>query len=491
MENSRELLLMIEAVAKEKSLPKDDIITILSESIEVALRKNFPEGAILQVDIDPETGNMNAWRLFKIVDSIDSENIEAEILQSEIDDEEVVDGYAWEKFDFKLTRQQFNIVKQVALQKIKNHSRDNYIEHLLNKSINIHSGTVKVIKKDFITVDTNGVDIIINKKNIPFREVYKNGDRIRFMIKEIGGHYVGDRASEDFLVELFKEEISSVEDGEVKIVACARNPGFRSKVIVSSDSGSRIDPVRVCIGNKGSHVKNIQQELNGEFIDIISYQEDPAQLLISAISPVNVTKIVMDEESKTMEIAVEDDGLALAIGRNGKNIDMISRLLGWSIKVYSETEWAEKEVHDKECLVKYFMFGLDCDNELADYIVDVGYSSLEEFVYLSVDEMDLEELDSETIQALKDNATETFNQKAKLAHAESIKTLYGLGFTSEEVDILIVENVLTIQDVADLSTYDLQDYLPHIDNDRAKSIILKSRQKISNLEVGAVWELQS
>lgn len=475
MENSRELILIADAVAKEKGLSKQEVLDILSESVEVALRKKFPEGSVVQVEIDEKTGDISAWRLFELVDTID--NIETQMLKSEVENEEVIDGYAWEKFDFSLTRQQFNIVKQVALQKIKNHTRDNYIHNLLDKPINLHSGTIKGVKKDFFLVDSNGIDIVIYKRDIPFKEVYKNGDKIRFTLKEQNGNYVGDRASEAFLSELFKEEISYVENGDISIMAIARNPGFRSKVIVSSTKPSKkIDAVRTCIGTKGSHIKNIQQELNGEFIDIIAYSDDPAQLLVSCISPANVTKIVMDEDSKKMEIAVEDSGLALAIGRGGKNIDMISRLIGWDIKVYSEDEWESRQNQEYESLKDYFSFGLNCDSELAEYVAECGYVSLEEIAYLSEEDLDFQELDSETISALRENALETIRDSAKNKKAEGIKTLYSLGFDQAEVDKLLNEKIYTIEDIADLSFYDLQDYLPNIDIERAKNIIMKSRQ---------------
>ncbi len=475
MENSRELIMIVEAVSKEKGLPKSEIITILAESIEVALRKNFPEGSLLQVEIDEKSGEMKAWRLFELVDQV--ENIEAQMLTNEVENEEVIDGYAWEKFDFQLTRQQFNIVKQVALQKIKNHSRDNYISNLLEKPRNIHSGTVKTIKKDFIVAESNGIDIILYKKNLLPREIFKGGDKIRFGLKEVGGHYVGDRSSEEFLIELFKEEVSAIDDGEIEIVACARNAGFRSKVVVKSNSkGQKIDPVRFCVGNRGAHVKNIQQEINGEFIDIISYEEDPAKLLIKAIAPVNVTKIIMDEDSKTMEIAVEEENISQAIGRNGKNIEMISKLLNWEVKVYSDNEWDKLHENEDSSLVHYFEFGLNCDQELSEYIVECGHSSLEEIAYLSVEELALEELDEETVLALKDNAKETLADKEKSSKAEGIKNLYSLGFENEEVDTLINEKLYSFEDIGDLSSYDLQDYLPNIDMEKAKNIILKCRQ---------------
>jgi N utilization substance protein A len=473
MENSRELILLVDAVAKEKGMAKDDILSFLGEGIEVALRKNFPEGAMVQVEIDAHTGQIRAWRLYELVDQI--ENIEAQMLHNEVENEYVADGYAWEEFDATLTRQQFNITKQVALQKIKNHAREQSISNMLDKPLNIYSGMVKVIKKDSLIVDYLGLDISIYRRNLLPRENFKAGDKIRFTLEENEGIYTGTRTSEKFLTELFKEEVPQIEDGEIEIVACARNPGQRSKVIVKSNN-SKFEPARMCIGAKGIHVKNIQQEINGEFIDIISYDSDPAQLLIKAIEPVNVNRIFMDEETKTMEIAVDGNDIAQAIGRGGKNIEMISSLLGWNIKVYSEEQW-EKNQHDQDIgSIQYFMFALNCDLEIAQYIVEAGHNSVEEIAYVPAKDLGLDELDGETVDALKENAKETLADKNKLSKANSIKVLYSLGFEEEEVIQLMSNNVLVTEDIADLSTFDLQDIIPNIDLAKAKDIIMKARQ---------------
>lgn len=473
MENARELMLLVDAVAKEKGLPKSEILSFLAEGIEVALRKNFPEGAQLQVEIDEKTGEIQAWRIYELVDQI--ENIETQMLHNEVEDEEVSDGYAWEKFEPKLNRQQFNITKQVTLQKIKNESREQMIQTMLERDINIYSGIVKVIRKESIIVDYSGLDISIARRNLLPRETFKLGDRIRFTIDEEDGHQVGTRTSEKFLIELFKEEIPQVADGDIEIVACSRNPGLRSKVVVRSNV-SKIDAARMCIGSKGVHIKNIQQEIRGEFIDVIQYNSDPAQLLVSAIAPVSVTNIVIDEDAKTMEIAVSNDDISQAIGRNGNNISMISKLLGWDIKVFSEDQWTTNQQAADIGFVHYFAFALDCDQELAEYIVNSGLTSVEEIAYLSEAELELDELDSETVSALKTNAKETIADKDKLAQAKAILDLFSLGFDEEEVNTLIENKVMTVQDVADLSTYDLQDYIPNIDMTKAEAIIRKSRQ---------------
>jgi N utilization substance protein A len=473
MENSRELIMLVDAVSKEKGLPKNEILSFLSEGIEVALRKTFPEGAIVQVDIDPKNGLIQAWRLYELVDQI--ENVEGQMLHNEVEDEIVQDGYVWEQFDPKLTRQQFNITKQVALQKIKNHSREQAIGNMLDRGINIYSGVVKVIKKESLIVDFQGLDITIYRRNLLPKENFKSGQKIRFTLEENEGHYTGTRTSEKFLIELFKEEVSQIEDGEIEIVACARNPGQRSKIIVKS-TNPRIEAARMCIGSRGMHVKNVQQEIPGEFIDIISYDKDPAQLLIKAIEPANVNRILIDEEAKTMEISVNENDIAQVIGRGGRNIEMISQLLCWNIKIYSDEQWDKNQLNQDIGAVQYFMFALDSDETLAQYMVESGFSSIEEIAYLSNQELDLDELDEETMDALKANAKETLADKEKLAKANSIKTLYTLGFNETEVNLLMENNLFACQDIADLSTYDLQDVIPDIDLEKAKDIIMKARQ---------------
>lgn len=232
----------------------------------------------------------------------------------------------------------------------------------------------------------------------------------------------------------------------------------------------------MCIGAKGIHVKNIQQDLNGEFIDIIAYDSDPAQLLLKAIEPVNVNRILLDEESKTMEIAVDNNNIAQAIGRGGKNIEMISKLLGWNIKVYSDEQWEKNQSNQDIAAIQYFMFALDCDEELAQYLVECGHTSIEEIAYLSIRELELDELDEETILALKENAKETLADQEKLNKCNAINTLYSLGFEKEEVIDLMSHSIFSNADIADLSTYDLQDIIPDIDLAKAKDIILKARQ---------------
>jgi N utilization substance protein A len=474
MENSKELLLVAQAVSKEKGLNTEDVLHALEEGMETALRRNFPEGAELHVTIDPETGEWKAYRLFKLVDQI--ENIEGEMLFTEIDDEIVVDGYVWEQFSFTPNRQQFNITKQVALQRIKNESRDNQIHDLMDKSISLLSGTVKVIKKDQMIVDCNGLDISIYRRNLLPRDNYKNGDKIYFVLEKEKNHYVGTRISDQYLMEVFKRELVEIEEGDIEITAVARNPGFRSKVVVRSMK-KNIDAVRTCIGAKGVHIKNIHNFLNGEVVDLIPFEDQPAQLLVQAMAPVNITNIVIDEEMNSMDIAVPDEEIAQAIGKGGKNIEMISKLVGWDINVFSETQWHIN--NNKETLQQAATLakGLNCDYSIAQMLVEAGYTSLEEIAYLPKDEFYVEELDEETHEALRENAREVCLQNDELEQAKNFGELVGLGLNYDEAEILQNNSILNTYDVSELATDELLDIIPTIDTDRAKAIIMSARHK--------------
>lgn len=472
MENSKDLLQVADIVSKEKGLSIEDVLNALAEGMETALRHSFPEGAQLHVSIDDETGEFHAYRLFKLVDQI--ENPEGEMLFSEIDDEIVNDGYVWEEYKFTPNRQQFAITKQVAMQRIKNESREQQILALLDKPVVLLSGIVKVIKKEQMIVDCNGLDIIIPRRNLLPRDNYKPSDKIYFVLEKEKNHYVGTRISDNYLIEVFKRELIEVEEGDIEIVSVARIPGFRSKVVVKS-LRKNIDAVRTCIGSKGVHIKNIHSFLNGEIVDITPYHEEPAQLLIQVMAPVNVNRIMIDEELKSMDVTVADNEIAMAIGKGGKNIEMISKLLGWQINVFSETQWEannnSENVKDLAILTK----GLNCEQEVAQLILESGYNSLQEIAYLPKDEFYVEQLDDESHDALRENAKEICGNPELLNKAIGFGDLVSNGLEYNEAELLQAQDVFNNHDLSELSSYELIDILPDLDTDRAKAIIMSAR----------------
>jgi N utilization substance protein A len=477
MENSKELLLVADAVSKEKGIDKELVLEALADGIATSLRRNFHEGVNIKVLIDSKTGDISAYRLFELVEQI--ENVENQMLTNEVEDEIVIDGVVWEPFKFELNRQQFNITKQVALNKIRNESRDAQIQNLIDQEVVLQSGTVKVVKRDQVIVDCNGLDITIFRRSLLPRDNYKNGDKIFFVLEKEKNQYFGTRVSNEYLIEVFKREIYQVEEGDIEIVAVARIPGFRSKVILKSNV-QNLNPIKVCIGARGIHIKNINNFLNGEIVDLISYDEDSAQTLLNAIAPVNVVKIVIDEESHSMEFAVPDEEISQAIGRNGKNIELVSKLLGWNLKVLSETEWNKKDNKEHVKYISSFMFGLECDEEIATTLVENGFTSFEEIAYVPNEEFEDTGLDNELITALKENADILMKNKLMLKTAIGFGELNYLGFSEDEIKLLSNENVLCNQDVADLSTFDLTDILTTIDSERAKCIIISARKEGEN-----------
>lgn len=481
MENSKELLLIADAVSKEKGISSHEVLDALAEGMETALRRNFPEGAVVHVDISEQNGQVQAWRLYKLVDQI--ENVEGEMLHSEIEDEIVEDGYVWEKFEFVLNRQQFNITKQVALQRIKAESREHQFEELMNKPIALFSGIVKVVKKDQVIVDCSGMDITIFRRNMLPKDNYKPNDKVYFTLEKDKNQYSGTRISNEYLKEVFKREIVEIEEGSIEIVACARIPGVRAKVIVRGKNG---DAVKTCVGRQGMHIKNIQNFLNGEIVDVIAYQEDKAQMLIKSLNPVNVLKILMDEDKEEMDICVSNDEIAQAIGRSGKNIEMISNLIGWKINVFSEDQWDEKECFDDARMIALFTAALNCDEEVASLLVDSGYTSLEEIAYLPKNEFYLEGVSEDDTESLRNSARETLNDPELLKQAQGIADLAWLGFTVEEQALLRNDKVFNLHDVCELSSYDLTDIIASIDEERAKSIVMKARTRQEKNELAAV-----
>lgn len=475
MENAKELLLIADAVSQEKNIDKETVLEALADGLATALRRNYPEGSIIKVLIN-HNAEIKAYRLFELVEQI--ENVEGQMLLNEVEEEVVVDGYVWEdlKFDFnKLNRQQFNITKQVALNKIKNESRETQISDLLDRDNLLQSGIAKVVKKEQIIVDCNGLDISIPRRKLLPRDSYKNGDKIFFVIEKEQNHYCGTRVSNEFLEALLKREIYPIQDGDVEIVSIARNPGFKSKVVLKSLKGN-VNPVKVSLGQRGSYIQSVNGFLNGETVDLISYDSNIAQLLVSAMTPVDVVKILVDEENNSLDFAVPNDNISQAIGKGGKNIEMISQLLGWTLNVYSEEEWDNRNNKEQDKIFALFEQALGCDNEIAQMLFEEGFSSLEEIAYIPMAELQEVDLDEETLIALRNNALETLNNPLQLKIAIGYSEFISLGLTSEQITKLSEENVFNISDLAELSSYDLTDILPELDIELAKGMIVQARK---------------
>lgn len=471
MENKRELALLIDSISKEHKLDKNDILTFLEDAMIISFRKNFPEGSNIQIEIDETHNKINGWRIYKLVNQI--ENPEQQMLFNEVEDEEIFEDCAWEFFEPKLTRQQFNIIKQITLQKIKNKSKEKQIELMLERKIKIYQGTIKFINQKNLIIEYLGIDIIFPKKNMLPHETFKINQKITFTLEKINDEWLGTRNSKEFVIELLKEEVPQINDGDIEIIACSRIPGFKTKILVKSQ---KYEAARTCIGWKGINIKNVQKSILGESIDIIQYDINPINILIKSLEPALLTHIVMNEDLKLIEVAVDNNDLLRCLGKENKNIELISTILGWKILVYSDDQWIQKEKTNKLSFIQFFIFALNCDEFVAEYIFNLGYTSLEELAYLEKEELELEELDDDSINSLQKNAKSTLCSKDKNNKAQAILFLFSFGFDTKEVFTLINNKIYSQQDIADLSYFELQEILPNIDIYKAKDMIIKSRQ---------------
>lgn len=475
MINPRELISLIDAVSKEKGLSPENVTSYLEYAMETSLRKEFPETAKIKITINSNTGEIFGNRLFTLVDSI--EDVESEMLKNEVENEIVIDGVAYEPFHVELNRQQINITKQVVLQRINMESRNKQFRQLLERGSNIFTGIVKVIKKEQIVADYQGLDIVINRSNLLPRETYKIGDKVTFSIIEEKGSFYGSRTTPQFLVELLKEEVRALQDGSIEIVSCARIPGFRSRIIVKSNEAN-LNPVSNVVGSRGAHINSVKNQLNGENITVIPFNSNIADMFVHAINPVQILGIVVDENTKKLEVSVNNDDVATAIGKQGKNIASISELLGWEIDVYSSDEWEKHNTNSHDALLAHLTTGLSCDQELAEILIEAGITSIDYFQVMTKESLiDATDLDEETITALTENALETISNPVEYKVVNAYLELVKSDFTSEQISTLIENSVFTTQDLADLSTLDFLDIFPEWDVKDAEKIIVKARKE--------------
>lgn len=473
--DNKELLIVADAVSREKNIPREDVLSALAEGIETSLRKDFPEGASIFVNIDKTTGEMTAYRVFELVDEIT--NLESQMLHNEVEDEIVEDGYAYDKFDFTINRQKLNITKQVALQKIKQNSREQQIQDLLSLDNQLFTGTVKVARKDHLIVDIRGLDITVPRKNLLMKDKFRVSDSITFTLIKEKNQYFGTRINEDFVREAFKREVSEIESGDIEVVNVARIPGFRSKVILKSNLRS-LDPVKTCVGYRGITIKNIQNTLGGEYLDLIPYQDDDVQLLIQAIQPVSILSVMIDEDKNLMEIAVPADQIDKALGRDNSNIDLIGRLIGWKIKAYTEEQWSFKKSDEEISAILQFQQALSCDEKIAQILWDNGFSSIEEVALVNPSEFDDIGLNDEIVEELQKNAKSLVldSDFSKKIVIDGIAELVSLGFNKNDIEALQQELVYNNATVADLGTFDLIDIID-MSEEKAQNIILEARSK--------------
>lgn len=463
--------LFVESIAHEKGLTKSDVYNALGVAIETAIRRDFPEGAVVSVRIQQEPFAIHAYRKYQIVDKVD--DYEVQITKAGITDEIIEDGYALEEVSIVIDRQKLNIVHQVITQRLKNISRQNQITNLLNRKSNLFYGTVKLVKREQVLVECEGLEVVLPRKNCIGREKLTVNQRIFFVLEEENGQYYATRSSTEFLRQVLLNEIYALENDSVEITRISRVAGFRSKVVVRSTVGG--EAVKVCIGQGAKNLRAIQEYLGGEFVDFIEHKDDLAQILVDAFKPIQLSSIQIDEGAKEVKVCVSDEDIGRAIGKFNNNIKLINGLTDFEVQAISESEWEKSEGIENTRLLTLFQNGLSCDEEIAEILIANNFSSLEEVAYVPEHEFDVDDLDEETIQALRENARAIVENPDELKRINNIADLAGCGFTAQEISKLAEEEVTSLEDVADLGTFDLLDILPDFEEEKAKNIIMKAR----------------
>ena len=483
---SREILLLVDALAHEKSVSKEIIFTALELALASATKKRFTEDADVRVAIDRETGAYDSFRRWTIVsDEQGIENAAAEIYS----DNERAEGLdVGDTVEDPLESIAFGRIgaqaaKQVILQKVREAEREQILEDFLSRDESLVTGVIKRMEKGNAIIEIGRIEALLPRDQMIPKENLRVGDRVRAYLSRVertgrGPQLILSRIAPEFIVRLFELEVPEIEDGLLEIKAAARDPGLRSKIAVKSND-QRLDPVGTCVGMRGSRVQAVTGELAGERVDIILWSMEPAQFVINAMSPAEVSSIVMDEDTHSMDVVVNDEQLALAIGRNGQNVRLASELTGWTLNILTEEQAATKNQEEYSNVSQLFMDKLDVDEEVADILVREGFSTLEEIAYVPLAEMsEIDAFDEDTINELRSRAraallTEAIAKEEKVeAAAEDLLTMGGMDAATAH--LLASKGVTTMDDLAELAVDELVD-LTSMHVERAKTLIMTAR----------------
>ncbi|WP_293224948.1 transcription termination factor NusA [Ottowia sp.] len=486
---NRELLMLVEAISREKNVEHDVVFGAVEAALAQAAKKLYEGDVDLRVAIDRETGDYETFRRWHVVpDDAGLQNPDAEELLMDARDRIAdieVDEYIEEPVDsVPIGRIGAMAAKQVILQKIRDAEREMLLNDFMSRGEKIFTGTVKRMDKGDIIVESGRVEGRLRRSEMIPKENLRNGDRVRAMIMEVdltlrGAPILLSRSAPEFMIELFRNEVPEIEQGLLEIKNCARDPGSRAKIAVLSHD-KRVDPIGTCVGVRGTRVNAVTNELAGERVDIVLWSDDPAQFVIGALAPANVSSIVVDEEKHAMDVVVDEENLAIAIGRGGQNVRLASDLTGWKINIMDAAESAQKQEEETTSLRKLFMEKLDVDEEIADMLIAEGFTNLEEVAYVPIQEMlDIEGFDEETVEELRARAKDALltqaiaREESMDAVSQDLRDLEGL--TPALIGQLAEAGVQTRDDLADLAVDELT-AITGQSEDEARALILKARE---------------
>ena len=484
---SREILLLVDALAREKNVSKEIVFDALEMALASATKKRIHDEAEVRVSIDRNTGSFESFRRWQVVPDNEyvNEYLETPLSEAVKSDAEIECGDSIEEplepIDFGRIGAQ--AAKQVILQKIRDAEREQILADFLERGDQIVYGTIKRMERGNAVIEAGKIEALLPRDQMIPKENLRVGDRVRAFMLRIdrnarGPQIILSRTAPEFVIKLFDLEVPEIADGLMELKACARDPGLRAKIAVKSND-PRVDPIGTCVGLRGSRVTAVRNEIGGENIDIVLWSADPAQFVIGALSPAEVSSIMVDEEKHAMDVVVDEDNLAIAIGRSGQNVRLASELTGWTINLMTQDESAKRSEAESVVTRAIFVEKLDIDEELADLLIEEGFSSLEEVAYVPLAEMlEIDGLDEEIVNELRTRARNVLLTEA-IATEEQLENvaddLMGLDGMSKDLAAKLAGNgVKTRDDLAELAVDELTE-MTGIDDERAKELILKAR----------------
>ena len=485
---SREILLLVDALAREKAVEKEVVFTALELALASATKRRFQEDIETRVSIDRLTGSHQSFRRWLVVEdgAVDDHAHQISLSDALTDDAEIQVGDYIEKLlePIEFGRIGAQAAKQVIFQKIRDAEREQTLNDFLEREDYLINGTIKRMERGNALIESGKIEAELPRDQMIPKENLRVGDRVRAYLYKVdraarGPQLKLSRISPEFLMKLFELEVPEIEEGLLEIKAATRDPGSRAKIAVKSND-PRVDPIGTCVGMRGSRVQAVISELAGERVDIVLWSDDPATFIVNALAPAEISSIMVDEEKHSMDIVVDDDNLAQAIGRGGQNVRLASELTGWELNIMTIEESKVKHEQESSLICQLFMQKLDVDEEIAEILVQEGFVTLEEVAYVPLNEMlEIETLDEDTVNEIRNRArnvllTDAIAKEEKVEHsAEDLLALDGMDINI--VRELASNGINTQADLADLATDDLVE-MTGIDIERANQLIMKARE---------------
>ena len=494
---SKEILLVVDAVSNEKGVDKDIIFEAIEAALASATKKRAPAEIDARVKIDRKTGDYETFRRWEVIPDVDEEGnpypmefpareTTLAAAREENPDIQVGDFVEEEIESVEFGRIGAQTAKQVIVQKVREAERAQVVDAFNDRVGELVTGIVKRVERGNVYLDLGGnSEAVIYREDMIPRESVRAGDRLRGYLREVrseprGPQLFVSRVAPQFLIELFKLEVPEVGQALIEILGAARDPGMRAKIAVKSND-PRIDPVGACVGMRGSRVQTVSTELSGERVDIILWDDNPAQFVVNAMSPAEVVSIVVDEDAHSMDVAVNTEQLSQAIGRGGQNVRLASELTGWTLNVMDEAQAEEKSEAEAQSLQQLFMDQLDVDEEIAAILVQEGFSSVEEVAYVPTQELlEVEEFDEGMVEELRGRARDVLITRAivseeQLGDAQPAQDLLEMeGMDRELAFVLAGRGVVCMEDLAEQSVDELME-IEGMDEARAGSLIMTAR----------------